>query len=375
MPADSTKKSFQNPFKDRAPVMRFRAGQNVLITLLSFAFSVGATRLFLELTGYPQIGGGNLHIAHVLWGGLFLFAATLIAIIFVNEWMVTLAALVSGVGVGLFIDEVGKFITANNDYFFPSAAPIVYVMFLLTMLIASQVRMGRVKTNRAKMYEILERFAEVLDNDLSAYEREELLLSLTEVREKEANKDLAKLAAALEEYLITQKTKTDTIRPNFLDRLRLGWLTFERKKLPKHRLKIILIVGLFLYGAWTMISPVLFFSISKNPAELQTFLNQLISNNLIRNASGLNWFEAKVILEGGFGLIACIAAGLLLCKAEKVGVWTGILSLLTALTLVNLLVFYFEQFSTILMAIAQFILLVLLLRYKKRFQTGVTPIK
>ncbi len=363
------KKELINPFKDRAPVMRFRAGQNILITLLSFAFSVGATRLFLELTGYPQLGGGNLHIAHVLWGGLFLFAATLVAIIYVNEWMVTLAALLSGIGVGLFIDEVGKFITSTNDYFFPSAAPIVYVLFLLTVLVASQVRIGRAKTNRAKMYEILERFAEVLDSDLSSYEREELIRSLNDVEDTESNHNLTRLAEALKEYLVNQKKKADTTKPNFLDRLRIAWLRFERIKLTRKRLRIILVIGLLAYGFWAMISPLLYFSISTDPNELQTFLDQLVHNNLIRNASGLNWFEAKVILEGGFGLIAIVSAILLFFKAEKIGTWIGIIGLLVALTLVNLLVFYFEQFSTIMMASVQFILLVLLLRYKKRFLT------
>ena len=41
----------------RHPVKRQSADDYLLITLLSFAASVGGTRLFLEITGYPQIGG------------------------------------------------------------------------------------------------------------------------------------------------------------------------------------------------------------------------------------------------------------------------------------------------------------------------------
>ena len=95
-----------------------------MITLISFAFSVGGTRLFLEVLGYPQLGGGQLHIAHVLWGGLFLFVASLLPLILINRWGLRLSALLAGFGIGLFIDEVGKFITQTNDYFYPAAAPI-----------------------------------------------------------------------------------------------------------------------------------------------------------------------------------------------------------------------------------------------------------
>lgn len=367
MSSKKLKNVSRNPFKDRTPVLHYRAGQNILITLLSFAFSVSATRLFLEITGYPQLGGGELHIAHVLWGGLLLFAAALIPIILVNEWAVTLSALISGLGVGLFIDEVGKFITSSNDYFFPSAAPIVYAFFLLTVLVSLQVRLKRPKTTRGKMYEILDRFAEVLDRDLSSYEREELLQSLSDIRKTSESRDLSELAAALQDYLTTHKVTIETERPNFLDRLRLTWMKFERKHLNRSRLRVYVIVGLFAWGIWALVSPVVFLSISRNPAQLQIFIEQLISNDLVRNASGLNWFEARIILEGGIGICALIAGTLMLCKAERAGSWIGLISLLIALAVVNLLVFYFDQFSTITVAALQFALLVLLLRFRQRF--------
>jgi hypothetical protein len=71
----------------RAPVRRPGADSYLLITLLSFALSVTLTRLFLFVTGYPQLGGGTLHIAHVLWGGLLLFIAALLPLIFANRWV------------------------------------------------------------------------------------------------------------------------------------------------------------------------------------------------------------------------------------------------------------------------------------------------
>ena len=80
----------------------------------AFATTVAATRWYLDLAGYPTIGGGDLHVAHVLWGGLALTIAVLLGLIFVGQRAMLLSALLAGVGVGLFIDEVGKFLTTTN---------------------------------------------------------------------------------------------------------------------------------------------------------------------------------------------------------------------------------------------------------------------
>jgi len=65
--------------------------------------SVSAIRIFLEITGYPQIGSDTLHIAHVLWGGLLLFASSLLPLIFVNKRILDISALLSGIGVGFLL--------------------------------------------------------------------------------------------------------------------------------------------------------------------------------------------------------------------------------------------------------------------------------
>src|SRR6266498_3175903 len=53
----------------RSPVKREGAERYIFLSLISFAISVIFTRAFLQMTGYPKIGNGTLHIAHVLWGG------------------------------------------------------------------------------------------------------------------------------------------------------------------------------------------------------------------------------------------------------------------------------------------------------------------
>ncbi len=356
-----------NPFKDRTPVQRRRAAGYLLITLISFAVSVSGTRLFLEITGFPQLGSGGIHIAHVLWGGLFLFVSALLPLILVNEWAFTLSAVIAGFGIGLFIDEVGKFITQNNDYFHPTAAPIVYVFFLFTVLVFVLVRQRRKISYRAKMYGILEQFNEVLDRDLSADEYDQLMLQLDEVIGEDESKAEIELALSLKAYLESNRGRVVPHDPTVYDMMRNAWIRFERKWLNRKRFYRILVIGLLAWGAWALISPIGFLVISRSPDQLQVFVEQLISNRLVRNASGLNWFEARILLGGGLGVISIFAAILLIFKAERKAIWIGIIDLLVTLTIVNPLVFYFEQFSTIVLAVFQFVLFILIIRYRKRF--------
>ena len=101
---------------DHSAVRRLRAERYLRHTLIWFALTVIAVRWALAATGYPKLGGGQLHIAHVLWGGLFLFGAALSPLLFANRWALETSAVLAEIGVGLFIDEVGKFLTQTNDW-------------------------------------------------------------------------------------------------------------------------------------------------------------------------------------------------------------------------------------------------------------------
>ena len=91
-------------------------------------------RAFLASTGYPQLGGHGLHIAHLLWGGLLMLIALVLLLAFIGRHLQSLAALLGGIGFGTFIDELGKFITSDNNYFFQPAIPLIYMIFVLLFL-------------------------------------------------------------------------------------------------------------------------------------------------------------------------------------------------------------------------------------------------
>ncbi len=95
-------------------------------------------RGFLLATGFPQLGGAGLHIAHVLWGGIALTVALLIALLSSNPKK-PLLAILGGVGFGFFIDEVGKFVTASNNYFFSGAFFLIYSSIMLIWLVSRMI--------------------------------------------------------------------------------------------------------------------------------------------------------------------------------------------------------------------------------------------
>lgn len=123
----------------RNPVPRFDSVKQLEIFLISAVVMILVIRTQLWLTNYPQLGGGDLHIAHLLWGGLFMLIAIWFALIYVNRWSRRVAAVLGGIGFGFFIDELGKFITEDNDYFFQPAAPLIYVIFIILFLVIRAV--------------------------------------------------------------------------------------------------------------------------------------------------------------------------------------------------------------------------------------------
>lgn len=344
-------------------VQRENAVWYMLISLFSFVATVTIVRGFLVLTGYPQIGSGTLHIAHVLWGGLILYIAAILPLIYLGPRLHIVGAILSGVGVGLFIDEVGKFITRQNDYFYVAAAPIIYVFFLLVVILVIMIRRPKEVDGRAELVQALETLREQLYRPLNSSEQTYFERDMNKVMETDSNLLHQKMA----EQLLDLVRSDDRTIP---DKQPFWWLRIaERSRiwLTEKRLSRILGVGMVLLGLFTL----------KNP--LQVWLGQVIPNSALLeflNAhSGRQidpveaqaLFNVRIGLEVLVGLMLVISAILLVVRKVRLAFNLGYLSLLLALAVLDMLLFYFEQFSTVLIVGFQFVVILGVIYYRSRY--------
>lgn len=164
----------------RAP-RNARAGTLHLTFFVTAVVTILCIRTQLWLTHYPQLGGHGLHIAHLLWGGLFMVIALAILLSYLGRGARQAAALVAGVGFAFFIDELGKFITADNNYFFKPAAGIIYLVFIAVYLASQAFQRHRGLNESELVRNAIELIGEATQGPFKAEYRDQALELLAAV--------------------------------------------------------------------------------------------------------------------------------------------------------------------------------------------------
>src|SRR6266550_2105075 len=138
--------------------------------MVSAIVSIFVIRIYLRFAHYPKIGAGEFHIAHLLWGGFFMMAALLILLSFLNQKAAVVSSILGGIGFGAFIDELGKFITADNNYFFQPTIALIYIVFVLLFLISRFIPKYQPFTQREYLVNAIEMIKESAINDFDEEE-------------------------------------------------------------------------------------------------------------------------------------------------------------------------------------------------------------
>jgi hypothetical protein len=348
----------------RLIVEREDAGNYLLISLIAFAATVIFVRLFLELTGYPQVGNSTLHIAHVLWGGLLLFVAVLVLLIWDNPSVMVLSAILSGIGMGLFIDEVGKFITQSNDYFFPAAAPIIYGFFLISVLIYFLVRRPEQDDPRRAMVHALEELQDAIYGELDEEEGLDLTHNLSIAREAE-EPEIAKMASVLHAYVEQGNVPFRDYGPGRIHRLSMTVEAWARKP-GRGWHRAVILIGLIITALGALITLGTLIWVAVSPAATtQTFFVDLAADAQRNSVGSLSAHMIRLILQLAIGIVALLAFVFILRGKEKRGVVLAVVSVVLSLTAVQLITFYLNQFAAILPTLFQFAFLLVILSYQR----------
>jgi hypothetical protein len=179
--------------------------------------SIIGIRIFLQVTGFPQLGGGELHIAHMLWGGMFMLAALFLFFFFLNKALHQLASVLAGIGFGTFIDELGKFLTADNDYFYQPTFSLIYLIFVLLYL---SFHIFRIRSRYAQ--------AEYLANAVEA--AKEVLIHDFDVEEKQAALDWLSKADPKHKYTKALKELISSEKPVAIKTSATGLIRAELRR-------------------------------------------------------------------------------------------------------------------------------------------------
>lgn len=143
--------------------------------IISAVVSIYVIRIFLTLTGYPQIGGQGLHIAHMLWGGILMMVAIILMLTYLNKEARQTGSVIGGIGFGIFIDELGKFITSDNNYYYQPTYSLLYILFAL-LFFGYKSLFSRIKIDKVDYtLNALELFKEVVFLNLDKSEKKKAI--------------------------------------------------------------------------------------------------------------------------------------------------------------------------------------------------------
>ena len=231
-----------------------------------------------------------------------------------------------------------------------------------------QVRRRKDRDARSDLYNALEHLGEAIDDDLDVHESAEIQLRLRRViAAKDNYPDQAHLATALLELMQSNQITLVEHQPSLWEKIAQAIKKFEDHYFHRRPHKAILVISLGAFGLASVAALVPIILATAAPNFLERITEQIIAAGLIKNPSALTWYATSLTLQGLVGLLLLGSALFLLFGSDKRGIALGYFGLLLYLLTVNLLVLYFNQFTTIVVTLIQFAMLIGVIRFRQRF--------
>jgi len=300
--------------------------------------SILIIRIFLHLTGYPQIGNSTLHIAHMLWGGLFMLIAIILLFSFIGKRIAVWAAIFGGVGFGTFIDEVGKFITSDNDYFFEPSISVMYIIFVLIILSMHMIKTGWTYTKKEYLVNALKGLEEVALQDLDQDEKD------TVIRYLDKSDPDNTLARSVRE-LVSNSTLVPDSEPGLYIKLKAALKNFYAKIVGYKYFRsalVIFFVGQLLLTL-TYIAVFTFFL----GLGWESILDVKILTNIAEKSLNLSFIDKAQIFSSLLSGVFVLLGVYNLRKSRLVSYEMFERSVLVSILLTYVFIFYKEQFAAL----------------------------
>ena len=153
------------------------------------------------------------------------------------------ASLFAGIGFGLFIDEVGKFLTQDNNYFFKPAAAVMYLFIVLVYVVSAFLVRRRALSDRELVVNSLKMLQEMAADNLDAHEASEMRRMLAAASPTEPLRDpLVRLLEGVNR------------EPIAVGRINLMYVWVRRRAIGVARLSLLQRLGVFLFQIVILLS-------------------------------------------------------------------------------------------------------------------------
>jgi len=264
-------------------------------------------------------------------------------------------------GWGLFIDEVGKYITKDNDYWFQPAIIIIYISFVILYLVYRYLENNQPQDTKTLLYTAISKLEDAVENELDESEKRETIKNLEKVIKKGKDQNIKNLAKELK--LFFEKQEIKKINENSWWRIliaKTGYYSYN--KFFKTRL---VTYGLVVYASiWAIDKIQETIRILINPQKMQ-MLQKISDNYDLISKSDFYMMAGKIFFDSVTAIFFIMGIFFMTTKRKFKGLRFFQMGLIVAIFLSSVFKLYFEQFSEIWILATSIILFLVISKMRK----------